>query len=170
MNTNIILSNLQFDKISEVSSILVECWKSAYKGLINDDYLSSLKDNHWVEFLEKSMQDKTAECVIAERDNEILGVSVFGKSITEKFPNDGEVISLYVRPRFIGQRLGNLLFAKAEQSVKEQGYSHCTICTFTENIKAITFYKTHGYEVVSQDEMITMGTQDLAYVIMRKSL
>ena len=170
MSKDVILRNLDFDEIPEVSSILVQCWKYAYKGLINDEYLSSLKDNHWVEFLEKSIGDETADCIIAECDNRVVGVSVFGKSITEKYPGDGEIISLYVLPKFIGQNIGHLLFEKAEQAIKEYDYSDCTICTFAENVKAIEFYRSRGYDVVSQNEIITMGDQELSYVIMRKSL
>ena len=169
IGANIILSNLHVDKIPMASATLAQCWKYAYKGLIHDDYLSSLKENHWIAFLEKSINDKTATCIIAEYESQIVGVSIFGKSITETYPNDGEVISLYVLPEFIGQNIGNMLFEKAQQSLKEQGHRHCIICTFTANTKAIRFYQSHDYEVVAQDETITMGTQLLPYVIMRKT-
>ena len=42
MSKDVTLRNLDFDEIPEVSSILVQCWKYAYKDLINDEYLSSL--------------------------------------------------------------------------------------------------------------------------------
>jgi len=170
MDAKINLNHLSFSKIPEASAVLAHCWKHAYKGLINDEYLKSLKDNHWVEFLEKSMTNKTVECVVAEFDNQIVGITIFGQSITEKYPNDGEIISLYVIPEFIGKNIGHLLFERAEQVIKRQGYRDCTICTFTKNTRAINFYKSHGYEIILQDEFVTMGTQELSYVILRKSL
>jgi len=170
MDTNISLSYFNFEAIPEISALLVQCWKYAYKGLINEDYLSSLKDNHWTEFLEKSMNDKTSECIVAKSGKQMVGVSIFGKSITEKFSNDGEIISLYVLPEFMGKNVGHLLFEKAQKDIKEEGYSNCTICTFAGNLRAIKFYKSHGYETVFQDEVITMGTQDVSYVILRKPL
>ena len=170
MCTDIILSSLDFDKVHETSSTLAKCWKSAYAGLVNDEYLSSLKNTHWVDFLEKSIDDKIAECIVAEKNNKIVGVSIFGKSITEKYPDDGEIISLYVIPEFIGQNIGHVLFEEAQQTIKGQGYRNCITCTFAENIRAIRFYKSHGYEIVSQDEIIKMGTQELPYVILKKAL
>jgi len=170
MHTDITYSNLNIEEINDASAVLALCWKAAYKGLVNDEYLSSLESTHWVEFLEKSINDNTATCIVAKKDNKIVGITVFGKSITEKYPNDGEIISLYVTPESIGQGIGHVLFEKAEHFITKQGYNNCITCTFVENSKAIRFYKSHGYEIVSESEIVTMGKQDLPYVIMRKAL
>ena len=170
MCTDIILSSLDFNKVHEASSTLAKCWRYAYAGLVSDGYLSSLKNTHWVEFLEKSIDDKIVECIVAEKNDKIVGVSIFGKSVTKKYPDDGEVISLYVIPEFIGQNIGHMLFEEAQQTIKNRGYRNCITCTFAENIRAIRFYKSHGYEIVSQDETVKIGTQELPYVIMKKAL
>ena len=170
MCTDIIIRRLDFNKIHEASSTLAKCWKSAYAGLVSDEYLSSLKNTHWVDFLEKNKDGKIAECIVAEKNDKIVGVSIFGNSITEKFPDDGEIISLYVIPELIGQNIGHMLFEEAQQAIKKRGYRNCITCTFAENIRAVRFYKSHGYEIVSQDEIVKIGTQELPYVIMRKSL
>ena len=168
--TDIIFRSLDFNKINEASSALAKCWKSAYVGIVSDVYLSSLKNTHWVDFLEKNKDSRIAECIVAEKDNKIVGVSIFGKSITEKYPDDGEIISLYVLPEFIGQNIGHILFEEAQQAIKKRGYRNCITCTFSENIRAIRFYKSHGYEIVYQDEIVKIGTGELSYVIMKKSL
>ena len=170
MCTDVILNNLSFEKIHAASAVLAQCWKSAYQGLVNNEYLSSLKDTHWSEFLENGISGKTIRGIVAETDNQIIGVTIFGKSITPKYSSDGEIISLYVVPAFIGQGIGNVLFEKAQLLLKEQGYRNCIACTFMKNEKAIGFYKSHGYELVSQDEIVTLGTEELPYVIMRKTL
>jgi len=169
-SATVVLNNLSFDKIHATSTTLAQCWKSAYKGLVNDEYLSSLEDTHWSEFLEKSINDKMTNCIVAETSDNIIGVCIFGQSITEKYPDDGEIISLYVTSDFIGKGIGSMLFEKAQQLIKGQGYRACITCTFVKNYKAISFYKAHGYEIVSQDEAVKMGTQTLPYVIMRKVL
>jgi len=170
MSTSVTLNNLSFDKIHAASATLAQCWKSAYKGLVNDEYLLSLKNTHWTESLEKNIDNQTSNCIIAEENGRIIGVSIFGKSITEKYPDDGEITSLYVIPEFIGRSIGRMLFEKAELLIKEQGYHNCITCAFAENSKAIGFYNAHGYEIVSRNEIVKMGVQELQYVIMRKAL
>ena len=170
MCIDITLNNLNFDKIHDASATLALCWKAAYKGLVNDEYLSSLKRTHWVEFLVKSIHSKSTKCIVAEKDNMIVGISIFGNSKTKKYPDDGEIISLYVVPEFIGQNIGHMLLERAQQGIAQQNYQNCITCTLAENVRAIRFYKSHGYEIVSQDEIVKMGAEEMSYVIMRKVL
>ena len=156
------------EEILSVSKTLVKCWKSAYQGMINDAYLASLKDNHWVDFLKKGLSDDSVDCMLAKEDNQTIGISIFGKSITDDYPNDGEIISLYVLPQFIGQGIGHVLLDKAENRLKEKGYQKSIICVFDENKSAVKFYQSHGFEAVSENNEITMGEQKLLYHIMRK--
>ena len=157
------------DKVAMVSSLLARSWKHAYKGFMDENYLMSLTDENWIEYLENSMKSQDIDCYIVQKNENVIGTTIFGKSITEQFPNDGEIISMYLDHQFMGQGIGKLLFTKAESAVKEQGYANCIICTFTENKKAIKFYKSYGYEIVLNDQSITMGSQNLTYVVMRKS-
>ncbi len=50
MDTNIIMRKANPDEIFDISKTLAKSWKWAYKGLVNDDYLSSLKEDNWVNF------------------------------------------------------------------------------------------------------------------------
>ena len=45
---NIIIRNVKKEDLWSVSSIVVEGWKSAYRGIIDDEFLDSLKveDNY----------------------------------------------------------------------------------------------------------------------------
>ena len=59
VGTDVTIKSIDVDNIYDVSATLAKCWKYAYKGLVNDKYLSSVKNTHWVEFLEKSINDNT---------------------------------------------------------------------------------------------------------------
>lgn len=113
---------------------------------------------------------QTITCFVAESANIIIGVSIFGKSITEQYPNDGEVVSLYIKPEFIGHGVGHLLFERSQTSLKEQGHKYCIVCVFFANIKAIQFYRSHGFAEIIDNEKINIGRQELQYAIMRKAL
>lgn len=39
------------EDVNEISYILAASWKSAYRGIVHDEYLDSINHNHWVDFL-----------------------------------------------------------------------------------------------------------------------
>ncbi len=170
MNGTVDYSEAGAEDMFEVSSVLARCWRSAYKGLVNDDYLSSLADDHWVEFLTTGLKENSIICHIAKAGRGIIGAAVSGNSITERYPRDGEVISLYVVPEFIGKGVGRSLFEHALRSLKGKGFRHAVICVFAENGKAVDFYKAHGFNTAAEDERINMGAQELRYKVMRKEV
>jgi len=170
MSAVILISKLNFDEIPKASTMLAQCWKIAYKGLIDDHYLDNLKNTHWVQFLEDTLKSDTDQCFVAKISDEIIGVLVFGKSITEKYPHDGEVVYLYVHPSHAGKSIGKTLLKNAQQLLKHQGYKNCIVCTFKQNDKAIAFYKANNYKIVSKNELVDIGQQEIPYVIMRKLL
>ena len=161
--------NAESREILNISATLAKCWKFAYQGIINEAYLSSLQDDHWVAFLEKKITENSVECIITKKEEQIVGLVIFGESITEEYPDDGEIHSLYLLPEFIGQGIGPLLFDMAERGLKEKEYKHHLVCVFSKNKAAIQFYESHGFKTVSTGNEIIMGEQKLSYNIMRKA-
>lgn len=72
---------------AKIARVHVESWQETYKGLIDQDYLDSLKiDNRermWKETL--ANRQKEQPVFIAEIENGIIGFSSFGKERTNKF-------------------------------------------------------------------------------------
>lgn len=61
-----------------------------------------------------------------------------------------EMKRLYVRPRFRGQHIGNILIQKIIEDAREIGYSHMLLDTLPFLESAIHIYKTLGfYEIES---------------------
>ncbi|WP_100066139.1 GNAT family N-acetyltransferase [Miniphocaeibacter massiliensis] len=158
----------EIDLIKEASHMLKISWKESYKNILNSSYLSSLDDNHWTEFIKNNLLNKSIKCIIAKYNNTIIGVSIFGKSITKEFPNSGEVISLYVLNEFKGNKIGYTLFTKAIFELKNQNFKDIIICVFKDNTTAINFYKSHGFTVVQNNLTTLIGNEDLPYIIMQR--
>ena len=78
---NIIIRNVKKEDLWSVSSIVVEGWKSAYRGIIDDEFLDSLKveDNY-----NRRLKDYQENgFIVAEIDNEVV-VDGHKKSAIEK--------------------------------------------------------------------------------------
>jgi hypothetical protein len=45
----------QIEDATKISNVLALSWKTAYRDIVNDDYLNTLKDSHWVDFLKTKL-------------------------------------------------------------------------------------------------------------------
>ena len=64
-----------------------------------------------------------------------------------------EMKRLYVRPKFRGQKIGNLLVEKIINDAKKIGYSHMLLDTLPFLKSAIHMYKKYGfYEINSYND------------------
>ena len=167
---NIIFKEAGLEDVYTVSAFLAKCWKCAYKGLVDDEYLFSLSDLHWVGFLESKLPDKLIRCLTARENGEIVGVSIFGRSIADEYPQDGEVIALYVSQDYHGLKIGHELFKKSLQGLGETGFESGLVCVFKDNAKAVSFYRAHGFQTALENQVVRIGERDLQYLVMRKRL
>ena len=96
---NIIIRNVKKEDLWSVSSIVVEGWKSAYRGIIDDEFLDSLKveDNY-----NKRLKDYQENgFIVAEIDNEVVGFcrytvnNLFSQDVKDI---DCELCAIYVKP------------------------------------------------------------------------
>lgn len=82
------------EDIKEISKIIVDDWKEAYKGMIDEEYLRNLT---YKEREEKIMGNYEKEkAIVYVEDCEVLGYCRFGES-RDKIKDYGEISALYVR-------------------------------------------------------------------------
>jgi ribosomal protein S18 acetylase RimI-like enzyme len=83
----------------------------------------------------------------------IIGVSCYGHSRVKELPDDGELVSLYVLPKFMGAGYGHPLLAYMEAALAQDGYANLVLDVFTDNTRAIRFYAGHGWRKVTVGEL-----------------
>lgn len=131
------------EEIGKVSEQITLSYTSAYKGLMDDSYLSSLTDDHWSSILHDSIC-KGDTCIIAEYNGMIVGSTVFGSIDTE----DGlcaEWHAFYLLPQYTGCGFGHLFYQKIEEEMIKQGCTACILEVLSSNERAIRFYLSHGF-------------------------
>lgn len=162
---NIRIANLE--DINRISCVLAASWKTAYRGIVNDDYLDSLKNDHWVEFLTSGLGNSKVSSMIIENSQEIIGAAIMGK--TEK---DGEVclISFYLLPDRIGQGFGHTFYTKLENELINQGFTNCVLDVLENNNIAINFYKAHGFVDTNTETTAVLGKQSYVCKILEKRI
>lgn len=61
--------------------------------------------------------------MVCVENGEYIGTSSFCKSRFEKYPDSGEVISIYFLPDFIGKGYGHQLLGRVLDELKKQGFT-----------------------------------------------
>ena len=151
---NIIIRNVEKEDLWAVSSIVVNGWKSAYRGIIDDSFLDSLKieDNY-----NRRLKDyKENGFIVAEIDNEVVGFcryttsNLFSKKLQDI---DCELCAIYVRPDSKRQGIGSALFKYVIQEQKNNNNQNMILWCLKENYNSRKFYEKMGGTLFGENEI-----------------
>ncbi len=143
-----------------ISKVYEESWKSAYKGIIPQDYLASIPKGRWARNVD-TQGWKTLLCV---ENGKIVGTSSFCQSRFEQFQGWGEIISIYLLPDYVGKGYGKSLMDAALLELKRQGYENVFLWVLEENYRARSFYERYGFLLADGFLDNTIGGKNLREV------
>lgn len=136
-----------YNKTEEVSKLFTE-----YTDMLiqNDSsfqkYLDIQNYSEEMEHLESKYGFPDGRLYLVYRDEELAGCIGLRKIDSQNC----EMKRLYVRPKFRGQKIGNLLVEKIIDDARKIGYSHILLDTLPFLKSAIHMYKKYGfYEIDS---------------------
>jgi ribosomal protein S18 acetylase RimI-like enzyme len=102
----------------QVAEIHVTTWQSAYQGILPAEYLASLS----------------------------VGLAPHGLAFLEgSTPDSAEVWALYVAPPSWSSGVGRMLWRRSQARMLEQGFKTVRAWVFTQNARAIKFYRAAGF-------------------------
>ena len=158
--SEIVIRNVKFEDLRRVSEIVVESWKTAYRGIVADEYLESLTvDQNY----QKRLNDYTdGGFVVAEINNEVVGFCRyrFENAYEDKFPDvDCELCALYVKSAYKGNGVGKKIINYVMNDFKEKGYKKMILWCFKDNYPARMFYEKMG-GIYGSEGIITRGEKD----------
>lgn len=131
------------DEIEKVSEQIMISYTSAYRGLMDKEYLSSLEANHWIPILQESVH-KGDSCLIAECGGKIVGSTVFSIINGDK-DTYAEWHAFYLLPQYIGLGVGHSFYQRIEKEMIKHGCKFCILEVLSSNTRAIQFYLSHGF-------------------------
>lgn len=128
---------------ARIAEINVKTWKSAYRGLIDDNFLNNRnitpqRCENWRQIIAAGQTIFLA----AENDEGIVcGYLWGGKGRSKILPLEWEIFAFYVLPEFQGQGFGRALFAAFRQKIGHQPFY---LYALKGNRKAEAFYLRQG--------------------------
>ena len=144
----IALETLDSGRLGELSAFINQCWREAYRGILDDGFLDGLTTRGRLTYLRPKFERGLTGLAVRERA-ELIGLTLFGPThLAGEAPalaGAGELNMLYVRGDHLGTGLGHTLMTAAESSLVKQGYSVIGLDVFSLNVRAVRFYEAHGY-------------------------
>lgn len=129
------------DSLQAVSAIYARSWRDAYQGIVPQSYLNRLSDSFWLSALE-SRRENT---LVAERDGALVGTVCAGPARDGRWPDWGEVVSLYLLPDCQRRGIGTRLLEAAMDRLERRGFSGVYLWAAEQNLPARRFYEARGF-------------------------
>jgi RimJ/RimL family protein N-acetyltransferase len=157
MNRGIEIRHIrESDDIDAISRVFARSWKTAYRGIVPDDYLDSLQDDRW----SKRFTDLDKFLIVTEND-EIIGVTKYSPARDIYYPDWGEIVAIYLLPSHYHRGIGTQLIRAAVNELQSLGFDKIYLWVLEENRAARSFYEKNGFASNGDAQKITIGDKAL---------
>ena len=157
---NLIVRNIEEKDIPSVVDIQIDGWKSAYKGIVDDNILNSMNRN---ERIEKRRNDyKQNGFIVAELNNQIVGFCRYidSNKFTPNISNiDCELLALYVKPNLKYNGIGTKLFQFVINEFKSKNKTKMILWCLKNNEPSKKFYAKMGGKII-KERTIEIGEKE----------
>ncbi len=130
---------------AELGSVHVAAWRATYRGILTDDYLDSMSETTLAAYWESILSDVDRGIGVYVAQNIRGKIIGFADSGPERAgpPRFGEVMALYLLPRWRNLGIGRRLVQKCAQQLAKEGFTALAIWTLIDN-PARDFYAALG--------------------------
>ncbi len=137
-----------FNDAAGIGDVHVVGWRSAYRGILPDDYLDGMSDiRHsafWADVLDNENRAGVTFIAEAEGGDGIVGFADCGPERAAKDPGASEIFALYVVPKWQRQGVGRTLVEACAGHLAVGGASALVIRVLERNEAACAFYEALG--------------------------
>lgn len=161
---SVIIRNVKKEDIPAVVDIQISGWQTAYKGIIDDLFLSSMNRE---ERINQRLDDyKQGGFIIAGLNKQIAGYCryVNSNALSPETPEvDCELSALYVKPNLKNNGIGTKMFQYVLNEFKSQNKTKMIIWCLKDNFPSRNFYEKMGGKII-KERSITIGNKDYVEV------
>jgi len=133
-----------------IARVQVETWRAAYTGLIPEEVIAGFDLESRLRMWDEALSRERAGSAVfvAEADGVVIGFSSVGAWSQEGEAVDGvgELFAIYVSSEHWGTGAGRELIDRAEQSLRESGFTEARLWVIEGNGRAERFYRAAGWE------------------------
>ena len=151
---NVIIRNIEEKDVSNVVEIQIDGWKTAYKGIIDEEFLNSMKIEERIEKIKRDYKENGF--IVAELNNQIVGFCRYidNNNFTNDIPDiDCELLAIYVKSGLKYNGIGTKLFQYVTNEFKKKNKFKMILWCLKDNECAKKFYTRMGGKIVKEKEI-----------------
>ncbi len=146
----------------ELGAVHVAAWQWAYRGLMPDDLLDSLRPESraraWAAWLTGSDAEQGFAAWVAEVDGSIVGFASSSEGREDDMEDDTvELLTIYLLEHLVGTGIGSALLDAAESTWRQEGRRMAVLWVLANNDRSRRFYETHGWHTDGVTKMQSFG-------------
>jgi ribosomal protein S18 acetylase RimI-like enzyme len=148
-----------------IAKVHVATWRTAYRGLLSDDFLASLNESAYAERWRRTLTAAQDRVFVAESADGVIGFASAGKERAGENGYSGELYAIYVLREAQGHGHGRRLVQAVVGGLRELGLPDMIVWVLRDNVPARRFYERLGGTFV-REQPITIGSsllQEVSY-------
>ncbi len=147
------IKELTYEDIKSYMNVNIDSWLETYPDIVDNEFLQDIDTNRekyiarqQKKYLEnKSEKEKKFLLLV---NNEPVGMTSCGISNDPKYPNTGEIYSIYLLNKVKGLGYGKILFINNVNELIKMGFTKMVIGCLKPN-PSNNFYKHMGGELIN---------------------
>lgn len=150
---------------SAIASVYVDTWRTAYRGLLPDDFLDALSHEGYEERWRRSLAAETTRTYVAVAGHDVVGFASGGRERAGEDGFGGELYAIYVTHDEQRRGHGRKLVEATARGLRELGLNDMIVWVLRDNHPARLFYERLGGAYV-RAQPITIGSallQEVGY-------
>ncbi len=155
----------EVDDAAAIAGIHVATWRTAYRGMLPDDFLASLHDAGYAERWRRTIGNNSDRVYVAENSQGVIGFASGGRERAGEDGYGGELYAIYVLEEAQGRGHGRRLVQAVVGGLRELGLTDMIVWVLRDNAIARKFYQRLG-GVYVRAQPITIGSallQEVSY-------
>jgi ribosomal protein S18 acetylase RimI-like enzyme len=153
----------EIDDAAAIANVHVATWRTAYRGLLPDDFLASLSGAGYEERWRRTLGESPNHVYVAENAHGVIGFASGGRERAGEDGYSGELYAIYVVREAQHQGHGRRLVQAVVGSLREMGLKDMIVWVLRDNASARKFYERLG-GVYVRTQPITVGSAQLEEV------
>jgi ribosomal protein S18 acetylase RimI-like enzyme len=151
------------DDAAAIARVHVASWRTTYRGMLPDDFLSSLSEESYTDRWRRVIGDGLSRVFVVVEDAEISGFASCGRERAGETGFSGELYAIYILDREQRRGHGRELVRAVAGALREMKLPDMIVWVLRDNAAARHFYERLGGAYV-RAQPITIGTATLEEV------
>lgn len=141
---------------ASIARVHVATWRSAYRGLLADEFLDSLSESAYTERWKRGITDATSRVFVVEDESGVVGFASGGRERAGENGYGGELYAIYVMAGVQRRGHGRELVRAVVGGLRDMGFEDMIVWVLRDNVSARGFYERLGGKYV-RTQPITIG-------------